>query len=193
MPADYDLEVDELRAIAARDQTAFTRWFARCEIPLKRSLHSFAELVDVESIAQDTAFKVWQDASRITPDGRPGFLLRWSKTVALNDARNKVRSSGHRRDHRVPLPNEDAPEAGTTSPIDPFFRERIARCFERLQANQQRTFRARLDDGGVRADRDLATSIGMSFDAFRQNLARGRKALVACLGSFNIDVMEYLR
>ena len=40
--------------------------------PLKRSLQSFAELVDVELVAQDAAFKVWQHAAAISPDGRPG-------------------------------------------------------------------------------------------------------------------------
>jgi|SRR4051812_32262792 hypothetical protein len=30
-------------------------------------------------------------------------------------------------------------------------------------------------------------------DAFRQNLSRGRKALVLCLASFKIDVAEYVR
>ena len=130
MPSDYEVEVDELRAIAARDAAAFTRWFARCEIPLKRSLRSFAELVDVESTAQDAAFKVWQDAARITPDGRPGFLLRWTKTVAANDARNKIRRSGHRLDHRMPLPNEDDLGSSTSSTRDPFFLERVRRCLE---------------------------------------------------------------
>ena len=194
MPTDYELEVDELRAIAARDVAAFTRWFARCEIPLKGSLRSFAELVDVESVAQDAAFKVWQDAARIRPDGRSGFLLRWTKTVALNAARNRIRRSGQRLDHRMPLPEDDGPKSGRApSPRDPFFLERVKRCFDQLNPHQLRAFRARLDDGGVRADRELAASIGMGFDAFRQNLTRGRKALVECLASFNIAVTEYLR
>ena len=94
-------------AIAGRDAAAFTRWFARCEIPLKQSLQSFAELVDVESVVQDAAFKVWQNASNITPDGRPGFLLRWAKRVALNEARSKIRRSDHRPDHREPLTEEE--------------------------------------------------------------------------------------
>jgi DNA-directed RNA polymerase specialized sigma24 family protein len=193
VPTEYEVEVDELRAIAARDAVAFTRWFARCEIPLRQSLRSFAELVDVESVAQDAAFKAWQDAARLTPDGRPGFLLRWTKTVAANDARNKLRRSGHRLDHRMPLPDEDDFGSSRPSPRDTFFLERVRRCLDRLNPHQQRAFRARLDDGGVRPDRELATSIGMGFDAFRQNLTRGRKALVECLGSFGIAVTEYLR
>ena len=41
-------------------------------------------------------FKVWEDAARITPDGRTGFLLRWAITVARNEARNQ------RQTHRAP-------------------------------------------------------------------------------------------
>jgi DNA-directed RNA polymerase specialized sigma24 family protein len=193
MPTDYEIEVDELRAIAGRDAAAFTRWFARCEIPLKRSLQIFAALVDVESVAQDVAFKVWQHASTIRPDGRTGFLLRWAKTVGLNDARSKLRRPGDRPGQRIPLIDED--DFGSTSPKprDPFFLERVRRCLERLQPHQQRAFVARVSDGGVRPDRELATSIEMGFDAFRQNLTRGRKALMQCLASFKIDVAEYLR
>jgi DNA-directed RNA polymerase specialized sigma24 family protein len=192
VPTDYELEVDELRAIAARDATAFTRWFARSEVPLKVSLRSFAELVDVESIAQDAAFKAWQDAKHIKPDGRPGFLLRWTKTVALNDARNKIRRSGQRLDHRMALPDEDSFASPGPFLRDTFFLERVRRCAAKLNPLQQRAFWARLGDGGARPDRELAEAIGVGFDAFRQNLTRGRKALVECLRSSGIAVSEYL-
>jgi RNA polymerase sigma factor (sigma-70 family) len=187
---DYDVEVAELQAITQGDQGAFSRWFARCEIPLKRSLRSFAPAVDVEAVVQETAMKLWNGASRIAPDGRPGFLLRWGLTVARNEARNRAKRSAR----HVAL--EDHPEvAGATVNMagDPILRARIRHCLERLQTHQQRAFRARLDDGGKHADRDLAALVGMSFDSFRQNLARGRKKLVTCLSSFKIDVMEYLR
>ena len=51
----------------------------------------------------------------------------------------------------------------------------------------------RLADRGERSDRELARSIGITFDAFRQNLARGRRALKQCLSKFGIDVTEYVR
>lgn len=196
MPTDYELEVDELQAIVRRDQEAFKRWLKRCESPLKRSLGTFAELVDIEAVVQDTAIKVWQEAPRITPDGRPAFLLRWSRTVAINSARNILRRTEHRADHRDPLPSDDELQELEVAPFqapDPFLEKRVRQCLDRLQPNQQRSFRTRIDDDGAHKDRELAESIGMGFDAFRQNLARGRKALVACLASFRIDVMEYLK
>ena len=136
---------------------------------------------------QETGLKLWKDPSRITPDGRTGFLLRWGITVARNEARNHVKRTGR----QVAL--EEHPEvAGATVNMagDPILRARIRQCLEHLQTHQQRAFQARLDDGGRRADRDLAASIGMSFDVFRQNMTRGRKALVKCLSSFNIDVRD---
>jgi RNA polymerase sigma factor (sigma-70 family) len=194
VPTDYELEVDELQAIVRRDQEAFKRWLKKWEIPLKLSLRSFAELVDVEAVVQDTAIKVWQEAPRITPDGRPTFLLRWARTVALNSARNILRRTEHRADHREQLPSDDELlEVASSQAPDPFLQERVRQCLERLQSNQQRAFRARIDDDGAHKDRELAAAIGMGFDAFRQNLARGRKALVGCLASFGIDVKEYLR
>ena len=193
MPTEYDLEVDELKAIAARDQTAFTRWFARCEIPLKRSLQSFVELVDIECVVQDAGFKAWQNASRIVPDGRPGFLLRWTKTVALNDARTKIRRAGHRLDKLREAFRDDEFEYVKPSRRDPFLLKHVRDCLQGLNPLQRQAFRARAEDKGSRPDRELAAEIGMGFDAFRQNLARGRKALVQCLASSGIAVMEYLR
>jgi len=186
---DYDAEVAELHAIAARDLEAFSRWFARCEIPLKTSLRSFQPFVDVEAVVQDTAIKVWQHTSRIRPDGRSGFLLRWARTVALNAARNAARRHGR----HGPMPDHEDIADDVRPMPDVFLRTRVQRCLERLPASQQLAFRARLDDRGSRTDRELAASIGMSFDAFRQTMTRGRKALVACLSSFKIDVMEYVR
>lgn len=189
MPDDYDVEVAELQAIAERDLEAFSRWFARCEIHLRTSLRSFEQFVDVEAVVQDTVIKVWEDPLRIRPDGRPGFLLRWARTVALNAARNAARRQGH---HAAMPADDDV--AGDVRPMsDVFLRTRVQECFGRLPVPQQRAFRARVADAGSRTDRQLAASIDMSFDAFRQTLTRGRRALVACLRSFNIDVMEYIR
>ena len=190
MAYDYEIETAELEAIARRDQDAFSRWFARCEIPLKRSLRNFAEVVDVEAVIQDTAIKVWEGASKIEPDGRPECLLRWALTVARNAARNAATRAGH----QVPL--EVHPEdAGAPVVVagDPILRVRIRRCLEQLRTNPRRVLAARLADSGQRRDRDLATSMGMSFDAFRQNLARGRHALEQCLRGFGIDVRQYVR
>jgi DNA-directed RNA polymerase specialized sigma24 family protein len=187
----YESEVAELQAIAQGNQEAqdaFNRWFGRCEIRLKRSLRDFASVVDVEAVVQDTALLVWERAATISPERPPGFLFRWAVTVAKNKARNNAKRAGR----QLPLDGESQP--ADSSPLgDPLLRSQILKCRERLSPHQQRVVTARCEDGGTREDRGLAASIDMSFEAFRQNLARARKALVKCLRSFNIDVMEHLR
>ena len=191
MATDYEAEVAELGAIVGRDQDAFSKWLARCEIALKRSLSNYAQVVDVESVTQDTALRVWERASAIEPDQRPGFLLRWAITVARNHARNQVKRAGR----EVPLvagiiPVERSPSGGAR--IDPLLRERVARCLAQLPSHPRKAIEMRMSDGGAQPDRALAAAIGVRFDAFRQNLARGRAALTRCLRTFGIDVTEYI-
>jgi DNA-directed RNA polymerase specialized sigma24 family protein len=186
---DYEGEVAELEAIVGRDQDAFSRWLARCELALKRSLANYAQVVDVESVAQDTALRVWEQAATVTPDHRPGFLLRWAVTVARNHARNQAKRAGR----EVPFLFDVLPASeGASGRIDTMFRERVARCLAQLPVHPRKAIQVRLADGGAQSDRALASAINMRFDAFRQNLARGRAALTRCLQKFGIDVAEYI-
>lgn len=189
---DYQGEVAELEAIVGRDQDAFSRWLARCEIALKRSLSPYAQAVDVESVTQEAALRVWQHASSIAPDRRPGFLLRWAITVARNHARNQARRAGR----EVPLVPDDIPApnsaAGGTGRVDPLLRERVARCLSRLSRLPRKAIEVRMSAGGAQPDRALAAAVGMGFDAFRQNLSRGRAALTRCLRKAGIDIAEYI-
>ena len=191
LAADYETEVAELQAIIGRDQEAFSRWLGRCEIALRRSLTPYATVIDVESVTQEAALRVWQHAPSITPDRRPGFLLRWAITVALNHARNQARRAGR----EVPLV-VDVPAPANTSRgagrADPLLRERVAVCLSRLSRLPRKAIQARVSGGGVQPDRALADTIGMGFAAFRQNLARGRAALTKCLRKAGIDIAEYL-
>jgi RNA polymerase sigma factor (sigma-70 family) len=182
---DYDDEVAELQAIAGRDEEAFTRWFARHEIALKRSLRSFAAIADIEAIAQDTAIRVWTHASGITPDGRPGFLVRWAATVARNAARTEARRAGRA------LPHE-APPAAPGMP-DPALKLRIQECRRRLPPTLRLVIDKILEDEGRHSYRELAAALDITFDAIRQNLTRARRALEKCLESRGIDVRGYLR
>jgi RNA polymerase sigma factor (sigma-70 family) len=186
---DYPGEVAELQAIAARDPEAFTGWFARHEIVLKRSLRSFASIVDVEAVVQDTAIRVWERASGLAPDGRSGFLVRWAVTVAMNNARNQARRAGRSQPLEAHSPG---PSTYDRMP-DPALRTRIQTCRERLPSKLRLVMDQLLADGGQQSCRELAVSIGISFDAIRQNLSRARRALEKCLESYRIDVREYLR
>lgn len=189
MDEDYETEVAELAAIAQSDLAAFSRWFARCEMPLRRSLGSFADVADVEAIVQDTVILVHNRASTITPQRPAGFLLRWARTVALNRARNDAKRAGRHEPFEEYAETASSPVAPAA---DPFLRERIRQCRERLPDKPRLVLDALLEDGGRHQPRDLATSIGLKFDAFRQNLKRARGALEQCLRGYGINVREYL-
>jgi RNA polymerase sigma factor (sigma-70 family) len=200
---DYDREIAEWQRIVARHTDDFTRWFAGCEIVLKHTLRSFADTVDVEAVVQETALKVWQHAAAITPDGRPAFLFRWARTVALNAARTGARRATHpaagrraddgRSNRRSDKLEEMKDKDDHNQRVDPFLQARIKRCVEQLPPEQRRVLQARIDDEGRRADRELAAALGITFDRIRQNLSRARKALVTCLRSFSIEIREYVR
>lgn len=189
MADDYDVEVAELTAIARGDREAFCRCFARCEIALKRALRGFAQVVDVEAIVQDTGIRLSEHASRIEPRRPAGFVLRWALAVALNAARTQARRAGR----LVPLDvHPDALRSVVSLTSDPFLRARIRQCREGLPANPRRVLARRLADAGQHSDRELAGEMGMTFDAFRQNLARARRALEHCLRESGVDVRKYL-
>jgi RNA polymerase sigma factor (sigma-70 family) len=191
VPSDYDLEVAEWQAIVRRDEDAFKRWLERSHIHLRLSLRSFAAVVDVEVVVQEAAIRVWQRASTIVPDGRQAFLVRWASTVARNSARNELK----RAQREVPL--DDPPHHPETQIVragrDPFLRARLHSCRERLPAALRRVIDMMLADGGQRSARECATAGRMSYDAFRQNLARGRRTLENCLREHGIQIREYLR
>jgi DNA-directed RNA polymerase specialized sigma24 family protein len=192
--ADYDDEVSELGAIAGRDQEAFGRWLARHDIPMRLALRRLAHLVDVEAIVQETAIVVWQRAPTLVPDGRRGFLWRWAVTVALNRARNEARRNARRGSVGAMPDLDQVTDPHTAGPQpDPLFIARISHCRAQLPEKLARALAARIEDSGQRSDRQLAAALGVTFDAFRQSLARGRKALRQCLSTFGIDLTEYAR
>ena len=191
MANDYDTEVAEWQAIVDRDEGAFARWFARCEMPLRRSLRPFADVVDVDAVVQETVIQLWEhDASRLTPSGRPDFLLRWAFVVARNKARNLATRAGRQESLE---PHGDLPARAAHAGSDPLLRARIRRCLEDLPHTLRRVLAARLRDDGQHSDRELAGPLDISFDAFRQSLARGRRGLEACLKKHGIDIRVYLQ
>src|SRR5262249_22247836 len=90
-PADpMDLDV-HLPAILLRDTRAFGAWMAGAEGPLRDSLRSFARVVDVEAVLQETLLRVWQVAPRFVNDGKPNGLLRLGIRMGRNLAVSELR------------------------------------------------------------------------------------------------------
>lgn len=181
---------DYLPAIVAGDATAFGRFVAGAETRLRRSLTSFAGVVDVEAVVQECLLRIWQVAPEVVPDGRPNALLRLSIRVARNLAIGETRR--RRVDPAIVRRLEREAEAAIEPELpDPRLREIIARCRERLPEKPAAALAARLE-GPWRADADLADDLHMRPNTFLQNFTRARKLLAACLGAHGIDVAQEL-
>jgi DNA-directed RNA polymerase specialized sigma24 family protein len=177
-----DLDV-HLPSIVAGDDRAFGAWLAGAEEPVRRSLRSFAAVVDTEAVLQEALLRVWQVAPRAEADGRPNVLLRLALRIARNAAIDEVR-----RARVAPMDPEDLERAlhdaaQVDAPLpDPLLRRVIERCRGKLPPAPRQAFEARLGAGGGRSDRDLAEDVGMQLNTFLKNVGRARALLVECLG-----------
>ncbi|MEQ1501009.1 MAG: sigma-70 family RNA polymerase sigma factor [Myxococcota bacterium] len=167
-----DLDV-HLPAIAAGDPTAFARWLAGAEEPLRLGLRSFATAVDVEAVLQEALLRVWQVAGRFTPDGRPNALLRLAVRVARNAAIDELR-----RTRATPVDAAALERLDAAIEPDPLLRTAIATCRDALPAQPRTAFDARLAGG---SDEALAEAAGMKLNTFLKNVGRARTLLLACL------------
>ena len=172
-----------LPQIAAGDSDAFARWIAGGEHRLRESLKSFAALVDVEAVLQETLLRVWQVAPRVQPDGRPDCLLRLSIRTARNLAIDEARRA--RRATVDPGVLEralaDAEQAASLeSPPDPLLFRAIRQCHAALPDKPREALTARLEAGGE-PDASLAARLGMRLNTFLQNVTRAKRLLLECL------------
>jgi DNA-directed RNA polymerase specialized sigma24 family protein len=183
-----DLDVF-LPAIAAGDATAFARWLAGGEPLVRRALRSFAARVDVEAVVQEALLRAWQVAPRVVADGRPNGLLRLAIRSARNLAIDESRRSGRFVDDDAAEETEEGP---APAPPDPFLREQIAICWDRVPDKPRSALHARLESAGDGTDTDLAARCGMRLNTFLQNVGRARKHLVACLEAHGIRLDAHL-
>lgn len=173
-----------LPAIVAGHPDAFARWVAGAEPRVRLSLGSFAGRVDVEAVVQESLLRVWQTAARI--EVRPAHggesSLRYAIRIARNLAIDELR--------RARLDATEAPklermlERGAGShpaPPDPMVRQAVVDCVEALPRKPRAAFDARLEASGMRADSELAATVGMKTNTFLKNFGRARSFLVDCL------------
>ena len=176
---DLDLH---LAAIVAGDADAFARWLAGAEGTVRASLRSFATVLDVEAVLQESLLRVWQVAPRFVADGRPNGLLR----LAIRIARNLAVSELRRTKARPATPEElDEVREASVTPPDPMLRAAITECRDKLPAKPRQALDARLTGG---ADDELAASLNMRLNTFLQNFTRARQLLADCLGKRGITI-----
>jgi len=184
------VDLDEhLAGIASGDAAAFGRWVAGAEPELRRGLRRFAVYVDVEAVLQEALLRVWQVAPRHSGDGRPNGLLRLAVRVARNLSLDELRRQ--RLGATVVEAVARAAESdGAPQPAapDPFLRQAVAECRERLGGKPAAALSARLESGGVTSDRALADAAGMKPNTFLQNITRARRLLARCLRGKGIDL-----
>jgi RNA polymerase sigma-70 factor (ECF subfamily) len=183
------IELDvHLAQIVAGDADAFARWLSGAEPTVRLSLASFATVVDVEAVLQESLLRVWQVAPRFVADGAPNGLLR----LAIRIGRNLAVSELRRTKTRPVEPSDLEPHLDEVRPIepDPMLRAAIVECRDKLPAKPRQAFDARL--GGGDEDRTLAERLGMQLNTFLQNFARARKLLAECLSKRGIAIDQEL-
>ncbi|HEY0479604.1 MAG TPA: sigma-70 family RNA polymerase sigma factor [Kofleriaceae bacterium] len=177
-----------LAAIIGGDTRAFGAWLAGAEPRVRDSLRSFAAVIDVEAVLQETLLRIWQVAPRFVADGRPNGLLRLAIRIGRNLAVSEVR-----RTRATPTGGDDleAALAAAEGPIgtpDPMLRRAIGECRDKLPARPRQALEARLAGAGGRADDVLAAELGMRRNTFLQNVTRARQLLADCLTRRGVTV-----
>jgi RNA polymerase sigma-70 factor (ECF subfamily) len=175
-----------LDAILLRDKRAFGQWMAVAEEPMRVSLRSFAQVVDVEAVLQESLLRVWTVAPRFVRDGRPNGLLRLGVRIARNLAVSEVRRTKSRP--VSPKDLEQAPDPDEPAPPDPMLRRTIEECRDKLPAKPREALDARLYSAGATEDLDLAARLGMTVNTFLQNFTRARRFLAECLKKHGVHV-----
>lgn len=190
-----DDDVRLARRFARGDKAAFAEWLAIAEEPVRRSLASFARTVDTEVVMQEALLRVWLTADRFESDGRPDGLVRYASRIARNCAIDEYRRLDRRRSHETPdggpPPAAFEIEAIAARPVvtsDPGVGKVLEACIEELPPKPRLAMLARLRLGG-RGDTAAAAEAGMTRNTFFQNVARARKAIVACLKDKGIDLI----
>jgi RNA polymerase sigma-70 factor (ECF subfamily) len=180
-----------LVSIAAGDAHAFGTWASLAEEPLRRSLRSFASIVDTEAVLQEGLLRVWQVAPRVVEDGQGNSLLRMAMRIVRNAAIDAARRN-RRQISEDPLESSPKVSVAPVEP-DPWLREAIHQCRELLPDRTRLVLRLRLEAAGDRPDRVLAEEADMTLNTFLKNFGRARRALGECLDKKGVDWQRGLR
>jgi DNA-directed RNA polymerase specialized sigma24 family protein len=174
-------EIDQSYSGAqAGNEAAFAAWVRLVEMPLRRSLQSFARGVDVESVLQEGLLRMWVLAPRLALTGRDASLryaFRLTQNLAISEARRLGTISS------VPLeetPDDPALRVDPDPLPDLRLRKIILGCIEKLPERPRRALRARLRDEGT-SDRERAAVLGMKVNTFLQHIVRARRLVRTCL------------
>jgi DNA-directed RNA polymerase specialized sigma24 family protein len=143
---------------------------------------------------QETLLRMWVLAikSERQLEG-PNASLRFALGVARNVAREEVRRARLDRLVRIDdLPDGTEPWVDPDPPPDPALRFAIDECIQRMPNRPRQALLVRIEDGHLRADRELAATLEMKPNTFLQHIVRARQFLARCLERKGIVLSEVL-
>jgi len=184
-------EIDQAFEQTRRGSRAGYRdWVRLVEMPLRKSLRSFARQVDVEALLQEGLLRMWVLAPRLSLAGS-NASLRYAHVVLRRLALAEAGKAGATTEldpdkHGEELTVEPVP------PADPGLRRAILACLKKLPAKPGQALGARLASDGSEPDRDVASQLGMRLNTFYKNIGRARELLARCLESRGVHLAEYL-
>ena len=117
------------------------------------------------------------------------YALKLARNLAISEARRL------RTIRRVDIEEVDD-DPGVSVPPDPIpdprLRRAILACVEKLPSQPRAALDARIHEGGIRPDRDLARGLEMQLNTFLQNIVRARRFVAACLEKAGLPLKEIL-
>ena len=174
------------------DHEGFSDWVRLVEIPLRRSLRSFARGVDVEAVVQEGLLRMWVLAPRLSLKGA-NASLRYAVVMTRRLAQQEAKRLGTTESID---PNELERDSDLSiepdRPADPGLRRAILDCIERLPAQPKKALGARLENDGSESDPAIAVRLRMKLNTFLQNIVRARRHLARCLESRGVSLEEFL-
>jgi len=182
-----DLDV-YLAAIVGGDTRAFGSWMSGAEPRVRDSLRSFARVIDVEAVLQETLLRAWQVAPRLVADGRPNGLVRMAIRIGRNLAISEVRRTKATPTEGNDLETAFAAGERPMSAPDPLLRKAIVECRDKLPDKPRQALDARLASAGGQDDGDLATALRMKLNTFLQNVTRARQLIADCLHKRGVTI-----
>ena len=186
-------EIDQAYRKAGRgSRSGYRDWLRLVDIPLRKSLRSFARQVDVEAVLQEGLLKMWVLAPRVAP-GLKGdnASLRYAHVLIRRLALAEAGRSGR----TVELdPDKHGAELTIepVAPADEGLRQAIMTCLGKLPSRPGQALGRRLAGDGSEPDREVALGLGMKLNTFYKNIGRARELLARCLESHGVRIAEYL-
>jgi RNA polymerase sigma-70 factor (ECF subfamily) len=171
-------EILEIRAVAAGDSSAFRRLIDREAPRLVRFAYGMlGNLADAEDVVQDTLIRLLENAASWTPEARIGT---WLHRVCYNRAIDVLRRRRVVADDNA---LEEMADEGDNADAAILRSETILSvrdAMERLPARQRTA--VLLFHFQDLSQRDAASVMGVSEDAFESMLARARRRLKRLIG-----------